>query len=545
MFYRTVAFGLCLGILSCGLEASVETDVDRLITALHDEDDAVRVTAMERLGRLGPKAVPAMPTLQVLLREDSPAVRAYAARTLGRIGEAAQPAVPELIRAFGDLEPAVRRTAVEAVGHIRPDAEAAVGPFVRLMEDSNPAVRLRALHTLAEYGEAAVPALLELLEKDRAAYWACLVLNQIGPDATDAVPALTERVSDERAEVRREAILALAEIGEAAAPAADEIAAALEDGMDRIPATYALGRIGRIPPEAEARIRKNADSPDPLLRAVSVWSLARAYPEDRPLQQKATEELVAVLESEDPHTRAAAAKALGALEPDPEMAAPILEEALDDADEETVRDVLDALAGMGAAMVPQLTRALRFEPLRPRIAFLLGEMGPEAEPAIEALIELIDGPCRRTQHEALIALGKIGPAAEAAVPALTEALRHTDGPCRYGAVYALGRIGPEAEPAKPILLETTESSDATLALLSAWALAQIAPECPQCAEKNVPLLIDALEHPDPRHRVEAAAALGAMGSLAESAVPALQEAAEDIDIGVRTAATAAVEAIEP
>ncbi len=545
MFYRSVAFALCLGMLSCGVAASVETDVDRLIAALHDTDEAVRITAIERLGRLGPKAAPAMPALQTLLREGSPAVRAYSARTLGRIGETAEPAVPELIRAFGDPEPAVRRTAVEAVGHIRPDAQVAVGPFVRLMEDSNPAVRLRALHTLAEYGEAAVPALVELLEEDRAAYWACLVLNQIGPDAKTAVPALAERVSDERAEVRREAILALAEIGEAAAPAADEIAAALEDDTDRLAATYALGRIGRIPTEAEARIRKNAGSPEPLLRAISIWALARAYPEDRPLQRRATEGLVALLESDDPQTRAAAANALGALEPDPEMAAPILEEALDDADEATVRDILDALAGMGPAMVPQLTRALRFESLRPRIAFLLGEMGPEAEPAVEALIELIGGPCRPTQHQALIALGKIGPEAKAAVPELTDALRQTDERCRYGAAYALGRIGPEAESAKAALLETAESSDATLALLSAWALAQTAPECPESAEKTVPSLIEALEHPDARHRRQAAATLGKWGTAAESAVPALEKAAEDPDVRVRTAAAAALEAIDP
>ena len=58
-----------------------------------------------------------------------------------------------------------------------------------------------------------MPALIKALENERAAYWACLVLRDIGPQAKDAVPALTNLLADKRPEIRREAILALAEIG--------------------------------------------------------------------------------------------------------------------------------------------------------------------------------------------------------------------------------------------------------------------------------------------------------------------------------------------
>lgn len=540
---RTVACVLGLSILACGLAMGAEPGVENLVAQLGSEDEQIRIRAIDELGLLGPAAAPAVPALTTLLGDDSVMVRAHAAGALGQIGEPAQPAAPDLVRSIADPEPAVRRKAVEALGRIRPDPDVALPAFIRLMEDADPGVRLRAIDALAEHGEAAVPALVELLETDRAAYWACLVLNAIGPEAEGAVPALAERVSDPRPEVRREAILALAEIGEAAAPVVDAIAAALDNETDRIAATYALGRLGRIPPAAESQIRENSHSSDPLLRTVSTWTLARIYPEDERLQITAARRLVASLKAEEPEVRATAAKALAALEPDPKLLGPMLEAALRGADEETTRDALDAVAGLGPAMVPQLVGALRFESLRPRVAFLLGEMGPDAEPAVEALTELMDDSNRRTQHEALMALAKIGPAASPAVAALVETLRQCNERCQYGAAYALGRIGPEAEAAKPALLQAARSDDDTLALLSAWALAQIAPECTECAEQTVPVLIAGLEHPNAEHRREAAAALGLLGPLAQPAIPALKEAARDADEGVRAAATAALEAV--
>ncbi|MDZ7618506.1 MAG: HEAT repeat domain-containing protein, partial [Patescibacteria group bacterium] len=342
---------------------------------------------------------------------------------------------------------------------------------------------------------------------------------------------------------RREAILALAEIGEAAAPAVDAITAAMDDETDQIVATYALGRLGQIPPEAESRIRENAHSPDSLLRTVSVWTLARIYPADEPLRKEAFRQLVESLKSEEPQVRTTAARALVALDPDPNLLAPMLEEALRDADEQTTQYALDAVARVGSVMVPQLIGALRFESLRPRVVFLLGEIGSDAEAAVEALVELIKAPDRPTREETLLALAKIGPAASAAVPALTVALHQPEGTCRYGAAYALGRIGPPAESAIPTLLEATRNSDDTLALLSAWALAQIAPKCKECAEETVPILVRGLEHPNAKHRRESAAALGALGPLARVAVPALEQAAADANLDVRAAAAAALVAV--
>ena len=126
-----------------------------------------------------------------------------------------------------------------------------------------------------------------------------------------------------------------------------QIAAALSDEHAGTAATYALGRIGQIPADAEATIRANAKSDDKMLSTTSLWALARVHPEDKELRREATEQLIERLKDKDAFVRVAAARALAALPPAPEITVPIWEKALQDADETTVRHALDALAALG------------------------------------------------------------------------------------------------------------------------------------------------------------------------------------------------------
>jgi hypothetical protein len=78
--------------------------VPALVQTLQDPDPAVRLTAVEVLGRMGADARDAVPHLVRLLDDPNLAVRKAAARTLGRIGPAAHEAVPALMKSL--LEPA-------------------------------------------------------------------------------------------------------------------------------------------------------------------------------------------------------------------------------------------------------------------------------------------------------------------------------------------------------------------------------------------------------------------------------------------------------
>jgi HEAT repeat protein len=294
-----------------------DSSVKELIGQLKSSEESVRLKAIDQLGAKGESDVAAIAPLAELLKDRSPTVRARAARSLGEIGAPAKTAAAELASLLKDANPVVRRQAVQALAAIRPGPKVMIPLFTKLMEDSDPGVQMRVLDAIADAGEAAVPGLIEALKNDKAAYWACIVLREIGPAAKDAAPALAEKLKDPSPEIRREAVLALGALKEAAIPVLPQIAATLGDEHARTAATFVLGEIGKIPPDAEAKIRENAKSDDHMLNTVSLWALARVHPEDKELRRQATEQLVERLKDQDPFVRVAAALALAALPPAP------------------------------------------------------------------------------------------------------------------------------------------------------------------------------------------------------------------------------------
>ncbi len=532
---------VCGCLVLCGSFARADgTSVADLVGQLTSTDETVRLQAIDQLGARGAKSAEAVAPLTERLKDDSAQVRAHAVRALGQIGAPAKPAVAALVELAKDPDETVRRQVVKAVMKIRPGPQVTVPLCVKLLEDADPGVRMRVLQTISEAGPKAVPGLIAALKNEKAAYWACLALREIGPAAKDAVPALVDALKSSRPEIRREAILALAAMGDAASAAAGPIAATLDDEPTRAAATYALGRLGHVPAEAEDAIRANSKSDDKMLSTTSFWALARVHPEDKSLRREATERLLDRLKDQDPFVRVAAARALAALPPAPEITGPLWEKALQDADEKAVLHALDALAALGPPAVPRLIDALKHEKLRGQVAYVLGQIGPAAAPATPALAKLIADKDDRVAHEATLALAHIGPGAKEAVPALTAALAHDKTSNAHAIVYALGSIGPVAGEAEPVLLGLLDNSDRQLALVSAWALAHISPTSAEVAKKALPLLIAGLKDRAVLVRQGAAEGLGSLGPAAKEAVPALQSAGNDKDPSVRAAVTRAL-----
>jgi HEAT repeat protein len=246
--------------------------------------------------------------------------------------------------------------------------------------------------------------------------------------------------------------------------------------------------------------------------------------------------LIARLKDKDAFVRVAAARALASLPPAPEITAPIWEKALQDADETTVTHALDALASLGAQAVPRLVDALRHEKTRGQIAYILGQIGPDAAAATPALAALLAVKNERVAHEAALALAKIGPGAKAAVPLLVKVLAEADAANGPAVAYALGKIGPAAAEAQPVLSDLLKSPNRHLALASAWAVVQICPGSAAAAGQALPVLIAGLTSDLAIARQGAAEALGQLGPLAKEAVSALERAANDKDKAVRAAA---------
>lgn len=521
-----------------------DTSVPELIRAAGSGAEAARISAIDQLGARGEKAAEAVAGLSQLLLDGSANVRAHAVRALGQIGAPARPAAAAIANLLKDKDETVRRQTVTALAAIRPGPQVMVPLVVQMLEDGDPGVQMRIMHAISEAGPAAMPSLIEALKDDRAAYWACLILRDIGPAAKEAVPALAEKLKSQKPEVRREAALTLGTMQEAAIGVLPQIAALLDDPHGRAAATFALGQIGRIPPGAQARIQANAKSDDKFLSTVSYWTLARANPTDKQLHREAAERTVERLLDPDVHVRVMAAQSLAALPPAPDIMLPIWEKVLATADETTAQYALDALATLGPAAVPRLIDYLKHKSVRAKAIYVLGQIGPPAAAATDGLAKLVNDDDSQVATEAVLALASIGPAAKAAVPALTNALGNEDSTHMHAVVYALGKIGSGASAAEPKLSELLKSKDPSLAIASAWAITQIQPGSPASAGKALPVLIAGLGDPYPESRQAAVQALGSLGPLAKSALPALQKLASDEDAVVREAAAMAVQQIQ-
>jgi HEAT repeat protein len=231
--------------------------------------------------------------------------------------------------------------------------------------------------------------------------------------------------------------------------------------------------------------------------------------------------------------------------------------------------------------VGQWAQQLAQEDLRAQwyAAYALGQIGAQAAPAVDSLVEILRDR-RRDEYLrgcAAWALGRIGsetrpfggsfpcPTDGKVVELLTETLRSKHLSVRRNSPRALGRLGAAARPAVPTLLELLGDRDAEVraaAAVAAWridrhprairvlaemtrrqqgpdayqavvALGQVASE----TQHLVPVWVAALQHVDPDVRRAAARELGQVGPAATAA---LREALSDDDQEVRRRAVEAL-----
>jgi HEAT repeat protein len=97
-----------------------DTGLQELINRLKSPHDVRRIDAGLLLGRMGPQAREAVPTLLQLLQDESIQNRSLAAWTLGNMGQGAVEAIPALLVAVRDSNKVVRQMAREALEKISP-----------------------------------------------------------------------------------------------------------------------------------------------------------------------------------------------------------------------------------------------------------------------------------------------------------------------------------------------------------------------------------------------------------------------------------------
>ena len=166
----------------------------------------------------------------------------------------------------------------------------------------------------------------------------------------------------------------------------------------------------------------------------------------------------------------------------------------------------------------------------------LGDLGPEAAPAISPLIEALAVKDEDLRLNAAIALGKIG---KAAVGPLSKVLHAKNDGVRFYATWALAWIGPDAQSAAGEVIKLLADPFPEVRRKAAYALGRINPD-PSSA---IAALIKAFGDPtiDVQH-----AAVDAVAQFGSKAVPAaLITACKDGPIPVRRQVAEALAHIGP
>ncbi|MCA9067463.1 MAG: HEAT repeat domain-containing protein, partial [Planctomycetaceae bacterium] len=182
----------------------------------------------------------AIPIWRELLSHSRTAIRLHAVERLGRFGGSAQVALPELVYLLASKEVTLRRAAKAALENVEPNwsqSSLALPACETLVQDlSKPGLDSHlAVPILASFGEAAVPILIEGLgdfDQDLKQMFCAKTLGEVGPAAASAAPTLMEAFSRGATHVRLESVIAFRKIHLDAPPIVNALAKSITEERD-------------------------------------------------------------------------------------------------------------------------------------------------------------------------------------------------------------------------------------------------------------------------------------------------------------------------
>ena len=189
---------------------NAETSVEVLIDRLKDEDEEVRVSAVNALISLGPGAEAAIPALiERVYDVGEGRVWSLARIALWRIG---QPSVSPLLEALFREDDEVRMKIGVALGRMGDDATIVVPSLEQALSHPNKHIQIAAACALCGLAsEEYVSILLEFLKDHDPVIraQAVIAMRTLRLAAKDSVPALIAAMGDKDEDVRCEAAFAL------------------------------------------------------------------------------------------------------------------------------------------------------------------------------------------------------------------------------------------------------------------------------------------------------------------------------------------------
>ena len=267
-----------------------------------------------------------------------------AALELERMGESAQ---ADLVALLGDAKPEVRRgAAYYLLAKFNSDDEKQVAGYTALLDDQEPFLRnlgMQAARKMQNADQvAAVPRLSKMLaaKQEPSAENRAALARLLGSMKEDAAPALVTLTSgakeDESPKVRAAYLVAISQIAsptEALPPFRQGLGD--QDAAVRLVAAARLRQLGKDAAPAAEDLAQALEDADPRVRESAAEALTQVGP-------AAVEPLIKHVDSKTAHTRQLAIACLGKLGSAAKPAIPQIEKHLTDADPE-VQKVADAV----------------------------------------------------------------------------------------------------------------------------------------------------------------------------------------------------------
>jgi HEAT repeat protein/formylglycine-generating enzyme required for sulfatase activity len=449
--------------------------------------------------------------------------------------------VEDLVTKLKDKNADVRRSAAEA---LRKLGSVVVPPLLAALKTGDADLRDRVSGVLVNIGQVepgeSVPAITELLKDNNADVRssAAMVLGELGPEAEDAIPALIAAMKDKNETVSSSASKALGDIGPVAT---EKLIAALKDSNPKLRslaartlgktqlrlradgAWYARGKwyAGPACPKILRALVEAVGDKDPTVRSSAVDALRH----NGPPVSAAVPALITILKNKSTTVRSysRAAVVLGEIGAAAKDAVPVLIDGMKSKNKSVRIASAEALGGIGPAAkasVPVLLDALKEKDtdIFVSVAPALGRIGPASRQAVPALIKAMESKNKEVRGAAVEALGGIGPAAGPATGALVKLVLMGDSKSvRHGAARALGGIGQGAGEAIAPLMGALKSKDKAVWSSATEALCEMGP----AAKAGIPVLMANLSDEDGNVRINAAVVLGRIGPASHEAIPAL------------------------
>jgi HEAT repeat protein len=552
------------------IAAALRESVAELTEALNHKESSVRSAAADALGRLGPSARGAYPTLVYLSRQDSNSgVKETALLACERIGKPSASDVILLCEGLKDSRRGFRASVAQALGSIAPpppqarralrealknDDDARVRVFaaqtlwalkcpadevlpvlIAALEGGESGNRALAANALAQMNRSALPALPSLkkglTDKDpHVCFYSAYAVWVIQEQASVVMPALINLLDEKDTSLRGMTAEVLESIGPPAASAVGPLIRLLESKqLTLVPrAARTLGAIG---PSAQKAVKPMiavlADARDESVKQQIILALGGIGPEAR----EAVPELRKLLNRSGPKVQAMAAHTLGAIGKDAGAAIPELT-ALLKSREPTVQvyaaQALWKIANRVEEALPVLLDILERkgeenDVFRQAAAQTLGAIGAPALVAVPALDDCRMDPSEKVKAAAAAALEAIGPPEKEEVDRLINGLKSTHLRYRIECTRALTMAGQDRKDAISDLLSGLKDTDDRVRVASALALKSIVPGAPKDSMvKAVAALIEALNEGTMSLRAAVIEALGALGQDAKEALGPLR-----------------------